>query len=72
MTLPTGTVYPALWLKRARWIASSWETVNGSQRRTYRLTRSGRHALGPRRVEWRDFQQVIGTVLGTESWPATR
>src|SRR5690606_2669160 len=42
LDLPTGTVYPALRrLERAGFVQSSWNTVGGRQRRTYRLTQAG-------------------------------
>ena len=44
--LPSGTVYPALRrLERAGHVESEWSTVNGRERRTYRLTGSGHRAL---------------------------
>ena len=65
LDLPTGTVYPALRrLERAGWLASEWDVVSGRKRRTYRLTRSGEHALAAERTEWREFTTVIGGVLG--------
>lgn len=63
--LPTGTVYPALRrLERAGWIEGEWSTVDGSRRRTYRLSRSGRRELARERDSWREFTSVIGGVLG--------
>lgn len=71
LELPTGTVYPALRrLERARWISGTWTTVGGRQRRTYRLTRAGRHALREQRAEWNEFSRLVTTVLGRGSWPA--
>ncbi|MHA6785071.1 PadR family transcriptional regulator [Pseudonocardia saturnea] len=65
LDLPTGTVYPALRrLERATWLSGSWSTVGGRERRTYTLTRAGRHALALQRAEWREFSRVVGTVLG--------
>jgi PadR family transcriptional regulator PadR len=66
LDLPTGTVYPALRrLERAGWLAGEWSTVGGRERRTYRLTRAGRHALTARRGEWGEFSAVVTAVLGT-------
>src|ERR671932_778281 len=46
LSLPTGTVYPALRrLERAGLVASEWTKVGGRERRTYRLTGAGRRAL---------------------------
>jgi DNA-binding PadR family transcriptional regulator len=65
LDLPTGTVYPALRrLEGAHLISGRWSTVTGRKRRTYALTRAGRHALGGQREEWREFSTVIGGVLG--------
>jgi DNA-binding PadR family transcriptional regulator len=65
LDLPTGTVYPALRrLEQARWIAGSWSTVGGRKRRTYKLTRAGRHALVAHRSEWSEFSRVMTAVLG--------
>jgi transcriptional regulator len=65
LTLPTGTVYPALRrLEAAGWISGRWSTVDGRRRRTYRLTAAGRRALSQERAEWQDFSGAIGRVLG--------
>jgi DNA-binding PadR family transcriptional regulator len=65
LDLPTGTVYPALRrLEAAGWLSGSWSTVAGRQRRTYRLTRAGRHALAAQRAEWAELSAVVGRVLG--------
>jgi PadR family transcriptional regulator PadR len=65
LDLPTGTVYPALRrLERAKYVNGSWETVGGRRRRTYKLTRAGRHALAEKRAEWRQFSAMVGGLLG--------
>jgi PadR family transcriptional regulator len=65
LTLPTGTVYPALRrLEDAGWIAGSWSTVGGRKRRTYELTAAGQRELQNERSEWLRFSGTIGTVLG--------
>jgi PadR family transcriptional regulator, regulatory protein PadR len=64
LDLPTGTVYPALRrLERAGLLSGSWSTVSGRERRTYTLTRAGRHALASRRSDWSEFSAVIAAVL---------
>lgn len=64
LDLPTGTVYPALRrLERARWVSGTWSTVDGRQRRTYRLTRAGRQALREQRAEWTEFSRLVTMVL---------
>ena len=64
LDLPTGTVYPALRrLERAALLSGSWSTVGGRERRTYTLTRAGRHALATQRAEWSEFTAVVEAVL---------
>src|SRR5918995_3508360 len=64
LDLPTGTVYPALRrLERAGFVQSSWSTVGGRQRRTYRLTQAGSHTLQAERRAWREFTHAIEGVL---------
>ncbi|MEN3308105.1 MAG: PadR family transcriptional regulator, regulatory protein PadR [Micromonosporaceae bacterium] len=64
LSLPTGTVYPALRrLERAGLVRSSWSTVGGRERRTYQLTSAGRHALSDERSAWQEFTSAIGAVL---------
>ena len=64
LDLPTGTVYPALRrLERAALLSGTWSTVGGRERRTYTLTRAGRHALGGQRAEWHEFSAVMEAVL---------
>jgi DNA-binding PadR family transcriptional regulator len=67
---PTGTIYPALRrLERAGYVESAWSTVNGRERRTYRLTPSGGRALAGERAEWSVFSSTVSRFLG-ESPPA--
>jgi PadR family transcriptional regulator PadR len=62
---PTGTIYPALRrLERAGHVASDWSTVNGRDRRTYRLTAAGRRALAGERAAWLEFSSTVGRFLG--------
>lgn len=62
---PTGTIYPALRrLERAGYVDSSWSTVNGRERRTYRLTPAGRGALAGERSAWVEFSSTVGRFLG--------
>ena len=64
LDLPTGTVYPALRrLERAALVSGSWSTVGGRERRTYTLTRAGRHALAGQRSDWREFSAAVEAVL---------
>jgi PadR family transcriptional regulator len=64
LDLPTGTLYPALRrLERAGYVRSTWSTVGGRRRRTYRLTSAGQKTLAAERSEWRDFAALIEGVL---------
>ncbi|GAA3307612.1 helix-turn-helix transcriptional regulator [Nonomuraea dietziae] len=64
LAVPTGTVYPALRrLERVGYLASEWATVGGRKRRTYRLTSSGAKQLAGERSAWREFAEVIASVL---------
>jgi PadR family transcriptional regulator PadR len=64
LTLPEGTVYPALHrLEDSGLLSSSWSRDSGRRRRVYEVTRSGRRELGLRRGEWRDFVHTIEAVL---------
>lgn len=65
ISLPTGTVYPALRrLENAGWLTGSWSTVSGRKRRTYALTAAGRRALSDHRRQWLRFSGTIQSVLG--------
>lgn len=64
LSVPTGTVYPALRrLERTGYLASEWATVGGRERRTYRLTTAGAKQLQGERSAWRAFTDAIGSVL---------
>ncbi|GII84949.1 PadR family transcriptional regulator [Sphaerisporangium siamense] len=68
LTVPTGTVYPALRrLERVGYLVSEWATVGGRKRRTYRLTPAGRAALAGERSAWKTFTDAIGSVLAPRS-----
>jgi PadR family transcriptional regulator PadR len=64
LSLPTGTVYPALRrLERTGLVQSSWSTVGGRERRTYQLTSAGRRTLSDERSAWQEFTSAITAVL---------
>jgi PadR family transcriptional regulator PadR len=70
--LPEGTVYPALHrLEKGGYLRSEWTEVQGRRRRTYRLTESGRGAVGEQRQAWSDFATAVGLVLKGVPWPDT-
>jgi PadR family transcriptional regulator, regulatory protein PadR len=65
LDLPTGTIYPALRrLEHAGYVESEWSTVNGRDRRTYRLTGDGRRALADERASWAELSDTIARFLG--------
>jgi DNA-binding PadR family transcriptional regulator len=65
--LPEGTVYPALHrLERAGLVTSARESINGRERRVYRLSRRGRVALTARRNDWVEFSSAVSTVLAVK------
>ena len=67
LSLPTGTVYPALRrLERAGYVDSEWSTVGGRERRTYRLTGSGRKALAAERSSWQELSTTVERFLGLQ------
>jgi PadR family transcriptional regulator PadR len=71
LDLPTGTIYPALRrLERAGYVASAWSTVNGRERRTYRLTAAGLRTLDRERANWQEFSATIGRFLDGQPPPA--
>ena len=69
LELPDGTVYPALHrLLRAGLLASDWTVVNGRRRRVYRLTPTGRPALGDQQRSWQGFSGAVQNVLTGVPW----
>jgi PadR family transcriptional regulator len=64
LSLPEGTVYPALHrLERDGLIASRWSSDSGRRRRVYSLTAKGRRALGDARAEWSAFSRAVANVM---------
>ncbi len=66
-SLEHGSLYPALHrLEDRAWISSFWGTSENNRRaRYYRLTASGRRALGAELESWRRFAAGLETVLRT-------
>jgi DNA-binding PadR family transcriptional regulator len=70
--LPDGTVYPALHrLEETGCLSSEWSQVKGRPRRTYRITRRGRSALGKQHAVWNAFAAAVKSVLEEVRWPTT-
>src|SRR4051812_47884753 len=69
LRLKEGSLYPALYrLEKAGLIISDWEDDSaprrGPRRRVYQITRKGTKRLAEGRAEWRQFVNVVGTILG--------
>jgi transcriptional regulator len=62
-----GSLYPALQrLEKDGLVASEWDTTdNNRQARYYRLTATGRRALGAEVESWRRFAAGLEAVLST-------
>jgi PadR family transcriptional regulator PadR len=60
-----GSLYPALQrLEKDGLVTSDWDTTDNNRRaRYYRLTPSGRRALGVELENWRRFAASLETVL---------
>jgi PadR family transcriptional regulator, regulatory protein PadR len=63
LSLPEGTVYPALHRLEAAGLLSSAWSDGSRRRRVYQLTRAGRRELAARRDEWTAFATAIEAVL---------
>lgn len=61
-----GSLYPALQrLEQKGWVDSEWRATEQNRRaKYYRLTRSGRRALGQETASWRDYVAAVDRILG--------
>lgn len=60
-----GTLYPALHKLETGGLVKSRNSVeNGRPRRYYRITESGRKALGKDRAQWREVSHAVTILLG--------
>ena len=62
-----GSLYPALQrLEQKGWIESEWRTTENNRRaKYYRLTGSGKRALGQETASWRRYVVSVERILGT-------
>ncbi|HEX7019897.1 MAG TPA: PadR family transcriptional regulator [Gemmatimonadaceae bacterium] len=62
-----GSLYPALQrLEQKGRVASEWRTTENNRRaKYYRLTASGRRAVGAETASWRQYVQAVELILGT-------
>ena len=60
-----GSLYPALQrLEQKGWIASEWRTSDANRRaKYYRLTASGRRAVGTETSNWRRYVSAVDLIL---------
>jgi transcriptional regulator len=67
-----GSLYPALQrLEQKGWIESEWKaTENNRRAKYYRLTRTGRRALGEERESWRRYVSAVELILNPGEAPA--
>jgi transcriptional regulator len=63
-----GSLYPALQRLEGRgWITSEWQRTEENRRaKYYRLTRTGRRALGEETASWRDYVSAVERILEAE------
>lgn len=62
-----GSLYPALQrLEQKGWIDSEWQRTEENRRaKYYRLTSSGRKALGEEVASWREYVRAMDLILET-------
>jgi transcriptional regulator len=60
-----GSLYPALQrLEQQGWIDSEWRTTENNRRaKYYRLTTSGKRALGSETTSWRRYVEAVELIL---------
>ena len=61
-----GSLYPALQrLEQKGWIESEWRTTENNRRaKYYKLTSSGKRALGQETASWRRYVSSVELILG--------
>lgn len=62
-----GSLYPALQrLEQRGWIVSDWQTTENNRRaKYYRLTASGKRAVGSETDSWRRYVKAVELILET-------
>jgi DNA-binding PadR family transcriptional regulator len=70
LRLKEGSLYPALYrLEAAGAVKAVWESEphgrRGARRRLYQLTTKGQRKLHAGRIEWQQFVQILGGILGS-------
>jgi transcriptional regulator len=68
LTIPEGSLYPALHrLEDAGLVTSSWDENAARRRRLYSITPSGKEALVDERARWQIFRSSIDAVMGGDA-----
>ena len=67
LDLNQGSLYPALQrVEQKGWVESEWRTTeNNRQAKYYRLSASGRRALGAETTSWRRYVEAVELILAT-------
>jgi PadR family transcriptional regulator PadR len=62
-----GSLYPALQrLEQRGWVSSEWRTSDANRRaKYYRLTTSGKRAVGAETANWRRYVSAVDLILET-------
>jgi len=60
-----GSLYPALQrLEQRGWVESDWRTTENNRRaKYYRLTATGRRAVGAETASWRRYVEAVDLIL---------
>jgi PadR family transcriptional regulator PadR len=65
LTVPEGSLYPALQrLEQRGLVTSSWSTASGRRRRVYELAPAGRIEASRSAQAWRRFSGAVDRVIG--------
>ena len=64
-----GSLYPALQrLEQKGWVESEWRSSENNRRaKFYRLTTSGRRAVGVETASWRNYVKAVEFILGASA-----
>lgn len=65
LSVPEGSLYPALQrLERRGLVTSAWSADGSRRRRVYQLSATGRRRASEASQEWRTFSAAVDRVLG--------
>ncbi|AHV97575.1 PadR family transcriptional regulator [Paenibacillus sabinae] len=64
-SLKEGTLYPILHsMESEGWVEAYWQSVNGRNRKYYRITDMGSRVLNQKKTEWALFRNAVDSVIG--------